>query len=132
MPQNRFQLAAGMPTLHRIPPLRLAFALNVLLGCFVFLPSVNANVRLASSVVGAAGALLLFLFFLHRQVVRTGRVLRYEFLPKPVHYVQLTMHLCIYAYWGWYWREVYHQVPLIIAQTRFRLWPRYVGVLVAP
>jgi hypothetical protein len=34
MPQNRSQLAAGTPTLHRIPPLRLAFAFNALLGCF--------------------------------------------------------------------------------------------------
>jgi len=104
---------------NRIPPLRLAFALSVLLGCFAFLPRVNANARLAWSVLGAAGALLLFLFFLRRQVVRTGRVLRYEFLPRPVHYVQLTMHTCIYTYWGWYWREVYHQVPLIIAQLVF-------------
>lgn len=103
----------------RIPPLRLAFALNVLLGCFVFLPRVNANARLAWSLSGATGTLLLFLFFLRQQVVRTGRELRYEFLPKPVHYVQLTMHTCIYAYWGWYWREVYHQVPLIIAQIVF-------------
>jgi hypothetical protein len=29
------------------------------------------------------------------------------------------MHSCIYAYWGWYWREVYHQIPLIIAQIVF-------------
>ena len=91
-----------------MPPLRLAFVVNVLFGCFVFLPPVSANARLAWSVLGAAGALLLLLFFLRRQVVRDGRQLHYEFLPKPVHYVQLTMHSSIYAYWGWYWREVYH------------------------
>jgi hypothetical protein len=27
------------------------------------------------------------------------------------------MHSCIYAYWGWYWREVYHEIPLILAQV---------------
>ncbi len=104
---------------NRIPPLRLAFALTMLLGCFVFLPRVNANPRLEWSILGTTATLLLFLFLLRRQVVRTGRVLRYEFLPKPVHYVQLTMHSCIYAYWGWYWREVYHQIPLIVAQLVF-------------
>ncbi len=104
---------------NRIPPLRLAFVLNVLFGCFALLPTVNANVRLEWSVLGAAGTLLLFLFFLRQQVVRAGRCLKYEFLPRPVHYVQLTMHTCIYAYWGWYWREVYYQLPLIISQIVF-------------
>ncbi|HTW56982.1 MAG TPA: hypothetical protein VMD99_02505 [Terriglobales bacterium] len=63
--------------------------------------------------------MLCFLFFLRREVIRAGRELRYEFVPKPVHYVQLTMHACIFAYWGWYWREVYQQVPLILTQVVF-------------
>jgi hypothetical protein len=104
---------------NQVPPLRLAFALILLLGCFVFLPGINENPRLTWSFLGAAAALLVFLFFLRRQVVPTGRELRYEFLPKPVHYVQLTMHSCIFAYWGWYWREVYHQIPLIVGQIVF-------------
>jgi hypothetical protein len=108
------QLAA-----NRVPPLRLLLALIVLFGCFAFLPVVNTNPRLLWSLLGTAGGLLLFLFFLGRQVARTGRTLHYDFVPKPVHYVQLTMHSCIYAYWGWYWREVYHQIPLIIAQIVF-------------
>jgi hypothetical protein len=104
---------------NRIPPLWLAFALTLLFACFVFLPRVNANTRLAWSFLAAAGALLVFLFFLRREVVSTGRKLQYEFLARPVHYVQLMMHTSIYAYWGWYWREVYHQIPLIIAQLVF-------------
>jgi TPR repeat protein len=104
---------------NRISPLQLALAPIVLLACFAFLPTLNANTRLVWSVLSAAGALLLFLFFLRHQIAQTGRKLRYEFLAKPVHYVQLTMHSCIYAYWGWYWREVYHQIPLIIAQLVF-------------
>ncbi len=105
--------------LNRFPPLRLALAFIVLFACFAFLPRVNANPRLMWSVLGAAGALLLSWFFLRRAVARTGRALRYEFLARPVHYVQLTMHSCIYGYWGWYWREVYHQIPLIVAQLVF-------------
>ncbi len=29
------------------------------------------------------------------------------------------MHTCVYTYWGWYWREVYHFIPLILAQIVF-------------
>ena len=29
------------------------------------------------------------------------------------------MHTSIYLYWGWYWREVYHYAPLIVAQIVF-------------
>lgn len=35
------------------------------------------------------------------------------------HYVQMTMHLCIFAYWGWYWPQVYEQTILIFAQLVF-------------
>lgn len=118
-PTKRKPIPAQPVPANKIPPLRLAFALTLLFGCFAFLPAVNDNPRLLWSVLGAVAALFLLLIFLIRQVVRSGRKLRYEFLPKPVHYVQLTMHLSIYAYWGWYWREVYHQAPLIIAQIVF-------------
>lgn len=104
---------------NRFPPLRLAFALILLLFVSSFLPEWNANLGLAWSIRGAASALLLLLFFVRQQAARTGRVLRYEFVPKPVHYVQFMMHSSIYAYWGWYWREVYHEIPLIVAQIVF-------------
>jgi hypothetical protein len=103
----------------RIPPLRLALALIVLLACCVFLPTVNANPRLVWSVLGAAGSLLVFLFVLSRRVAGTGRALRYEFVPRPVHVVQLAMQASLYAYWGWYWSAVYREIPLIIAQLFF-------------
>jgi protein-S-isoprenylcysteine O-methyltransferase Ste14 len=59
--QEKPQLAA-----NRIPPLRLVFALIVIFGCFAFLPRVNTNPHLLWSLLGTAGALLLFLFFLSR------------------------------------------------------------------
>jgi TPR repeat protein len=31
----------------------------------------------------------------------------------------MIMHSSVYAYWGWYWREVYHEIPLIVAQVVF-------------
>jgi hypothetical protein len=32
------------------------------------------------------------------------------------HYVQASVQIPIYAYWGWYWRPVYDHVHLILAQ----------------
>jgi hypothetical protein len=107
------------PARNQVNPLWLAFGLNVVLGCFVFLPTVKANPRLAWSFLGAAAGLFIFLLLLRQKVVKAGRRLQYEFNAKPVHYVQFVMHSSIYVYWGWYWREVYHQVPLIIAQIVF-------------
>ncbi len=106
-------------TPKRIPPLRLAFFLILLLAGSPLLGWVRANPRLAGSFWAAAAALLLFLFLLRCQVARSGRVLTYDIIPKPVHYVQLAMHTSIYVYWGWYWREVYHYAPLILAQIVF-------------
>jgi TPR repeat protein len=113
----------GKPVLavakNRIAPLRLALIPSLLLAGFAFLPWVRANVRLAGSILGAAAGLLLFIVILKRRVARSGRVLHYDVLPRPVHYVQLSMHTSIYLYWGWYWREVYHYAPLIMAQILF-------------
>src|SRR3954467_6529613 len=96
------------PAPHRVQPLRLALVPIAILAAFSLLPWVRGNPRLAWSIWGAAGALLAFLLVLRRSVTSGGRSLRYEFLPRPVHYVQLAMHTSIYVYWGWYWREVYH------------------------
>ena len=89
------------------------------LALFSALPWVRANPRLSGSIWTAVAALLIFFFLLARGVARRGRVLTYEVLPRPVHYVQMAMHSSIYIYWGWYWREVYHYAPLIVAQIAY-------------
>jgi hypothetical protein len=104
---------------NRIPPVVLAGWLIGLLAAFSFIPWVSANPRLAGSIWAAAGALALFLLFVRYRAARSGRVLSYTVVPRPVHYVQLTMHTSIYLYWGWYWRGVYHYAPLIVAQIVF-------------
>ena len=104
---------------NRIPPLVLAGGLTGLLAAFSLIPWVNANPRLAGSIWAAAAALLVLLGLVRHRAARAGRVLTYTVVPKPVHYVQLTMHTSIYLYWGWYWREVYHYAPLIVAQIVF-------------
>src|SRR5579863_2252489 len=107
------------PVPNGLALLRYAFALIIVLACFALLPVARLVPRLQWSILTAAASLLVFLSVLAWRVWKTGRALQYEFLPRPVHYVQLTMHSCIYAYWGWYWRQVYHEIPLIIAQLVF-------------
>ena len=102
-----------------IPPLRLAGLTILLFSAFSLLPQALANSRMEASFWGAAGGLLVLFLVLRYRVSRAGRVLRYEVVPRPVHYVQLMMHASIYTYWGWYWREVYYHVPLILAQVVF-------------
>jgi len=91
----------------------LAFA------AFTLLPRVNANPHLKTSYLGAAGVLLAGLCALWWNVAQTGRTLSFEFVLRRVHWVQMIMHSCVFAYWGWYWREVYHEYPLILSQVLF-------------
>src|SRR6476661_2695950 len=100
-------------------PLWLPALLTLVFAGFTLLPRVNKNPHLTDSILGAAAFLLTGLGILWWSVVRTRRTLIYEFVPRRVHWVQMIMHSSVYAYWGWYWREVYHEIPLIIAQVVF-------------
>ncbi len=103
----------------RLRPLTLAFLLILAFASLSLLPQVSGNRYLAESFWGASVVLLVFLLILGRQVAHAVRTLEYEFAPRKVHYVQLVMQSCVYAYWGWYWPEVYRHVPLILAQIVF-------------
>src|ERR1700677_3341773 len=94
-------------------------SLAVVLGLFCLLPRAQENRALEISIGLAVATLLTFAALLRRRVIASGRTLKLEFLPKRVHYVQLVMHSSIYLYWGWYWREVYHYVPLILVQILY-------------
>jgi len=107
---------AGAP---RLPPLTLASLATLLLAGLTFLPRIRHEPRLTASVLAAAAVLFVLQLALRLELGRSGRRLRYEFVPMRVHYVQAAMQACIYAYWGWYWREVYDHVPLIAGQLVF-------------
>lgn len=110
--------SAGQGVKHP-SPLWLPALLILIFAGFTLFPRVNENPLLTDSFLGAAGVLLAGLCALWWSVVRTGRTLTYQFVPRRVHWVQMIMHSSVYAYWGWYWREVYHEIPLIIAQVVF-------------
>ena len=111
--------ASPQAVAQQAQPLRMVLIPVAALAAVCALPWVRANPRLAGSVWGAVAALLVFWLTLRRSVARSRRVLKYEVVPRPAHYVQFAMHAGIYVYWGWYWREVYHYIPLIAAQIAF-------------
>lgn len=97
----------------------LPVCLAGVLALFCFLPGAQANRTLQLSIGLAALALLAYALLLRMRAMAAQRLLTMEFVPKPTHYIQLLMHSCIYAYWGWYWPEVYREIPLILAQIVF-------------
>src|SRR5580698_11468403 len=79
-------------------PLWLTALLTLIFAGFTLLPRVNANPHLLASFLAAAGFLLAGLCALWWSVVRTGRTLTYEFVLRRVHWVQMIMHSCVFAY----------------------------------
>jgi TPR repeat protein len=102
----------------RFPVVPLALAL--LVAAFVLVPPVSAHDGLRWTFLGVAGLLLAWIAILAVAARRSGRALGIELVPpQKSHYVQGTVQLCIYAYWGLYWPKVYDAAPLILAQFIF-------------
>jgi hypothetical protein len=114
--------AAAVPVLTaRLSP-RDAFLLN---GAFVLglwllsqLPWLDGRPVVRASIVGA-GALLLAWSVLLFGVLRRAQPITLEVALRPQHYLQACLQGALILYWGFYWREVYHAVPLILAQLLF-------------
>lgn len=95
------------------------FALTALFVCFTFIPPASGNARLTWSLLGVAGALLIWQFVLWIVASRRGMPLKVEFFAVKAHYVQACVQSTILIYWGWYWHQVYAEVPLILSQLIF-------------
>ncbi len=93
-------------------------ALALVLAAFPLFLS-DRGPKLYYSFLGWSAVLLTFAAALYVRVRQTGRTLTTSLVISRVHWVQLIMHSSIYAYWGWYWREVYHHIPLFVAQIVF-------------
>lgn len=110
---------AVAPSATGIGALWLALIPTSILACFGVIDRVYSTPRLLAGFAGAVAVLVVFFVFLYRQVESSGRKITYEFAPRPVHYVQFAMQAALYAYWGWYWRQVYQDLFLIGAQIVF-------------
>jgi hypothetical protein len=99
--------------------LYLPLFLTFVLGAMSFMPRAQENERVAWSFGGAFVVLLVWQAALAIRLKREGATRRFVPLLRPQHYLQACIHSSIYAYWGFYWREVYHYVPLLVAQIVF-------------
>jgi len=98
------------------PALALAGAFLLLL----LLPRVGGSASLSRTFLGVGAGLVAWSLLLWGLPGRRARGFALVLAPplKP-HYVQAGVQICIYAYWGWYWRNVYAEAPLILAQILF-------------
>ncbi len=104
--------------LNRQPALRIPLAATLLFVTFslLYLRDIPA---LRASFWGFGAGLLVFLYWLYGASTRDRRRLEFEFTPLKHHWIQGAVQILLYAYWGWYWRDVYDHVPLILAQVVF-------------
>src|ERR1700733_16283392 len=97
----------------------LPLAFTAALAALSLLPLVFRQPVVRASFWGAAGGLLVWEAVL-LGLRRSGRrPLALEIVLRPQHYLQACVHTSIFLYWGWYWREVYDEMPLIAAQLLF-------------
>jgi len=82
------------------------------------LPVLDQRPVVRVSIVGAAAALLAWSMLLFG-VLRRGQTVAFEIALRPQHYLQACLQGSLILYWGFYWREVYHAAPLILAQLLF-------------
>jgi hypothetical protein len=82
------------------------------------LPLLEQRPVVRASIVGAALVLLAWSALLFG-VLRRGQQVTFEVTLRPQHYLQACLQGSLILYWGFYWREVYHAAPLILAQLLF-------------
>lgn len=108
---------ATLPRDRQALLLPLAFtAVFVVLGC---ISRARENHYLALTYVGVAAFLLIWQVTLFLRSTRGEGKFAWEFVAVKSHYVQAAVQLSIYAYWGWYWRPVYAEMPQILSQVAF-------------
>lgn len=84
-----------------------------------FCSRARTNPHLAWTFVGVAAGLGCWQWVIFRRAESVASSFAWEFKIQRSHYVQALVQLTIYAYWGWYWRNVYAEAPLILAQIAF-------------
>jgi len=114
-PANR-----NLPILHTRVALALPLLLTgALLALGLLASRARMNSHLAWTYAGVATFLLCWLLVLFFRAGRNTPGFAWEFVPVRSHYIQAIMQFSIYVYWGWYWRNVYAQAPLILSQVAF-------------
>jgi TPR repeat protein len=80
---------------------------------------VRDNPHLVWTFVGVGSVLLVWTAVLWAVAGKRAGAFAIEWAPIKSHYIQACVHFSIYAYWGFYWRKVYDEAPLILSQIFF-------------
>jgi hypothetical protein len=96
-------------------PLSLTFALFLV----SFVPRIQSNTVLTLSVWAAVSGLLVWQAVLFFRLRRTSASRSFSTILRPQHYLQATLHLSVFLYWGYFWRPVYDHAWLLVAQLLF-------------
>jgi len=99
--------------------LALPLIFTLLLLAFCLLPSARRDPMLPWIFWGVGAALLAWNAALLTAAHRRRRTLTLQVVLRNQHYVQACAQLAVFAYWGWYWRQVYQSADLIAAQLVF-------------
>lgn len=111
---------AGGPTPRWQTWPSIPLALTTILLAFLLVPPVAGNDGLTRSFAGVGAFLVAWSIVLWIGKKAWNQRFGIDFVrPAKAHYVQGTVQICVYAYWGWYWRDVYGAVPLIFGQLVF-------------
>lgn len=107
------------PSASRRKALLLQLAFTGLFLALGFCSRARTNPHLAWTFLGVAAGLGCWQWLLFRRSQSAARTLSWEFAVQRSHYVQALLQFAIYGYWGWYWPDVFAEVPLILSQIAF-------------
>ncbi|GAB1269923.1 hypothetical protein NBRC116493_31760 [Aurantivibrio infirmus] len=99
--------------------LLLPLVLSLILVSLSFSQRVQSNSILIWSFWGAASLLGLFSLALFAKNLTAGSRYTFQRVLRPQHYVQASVQLTIFIYWGYYWEPIYDHGLLILAQLIF-------------
>ncbi len=97
----------------------MPLAFTALLVLVSFVDRVQEHSVLVWSFWGSAAALLAWQgwIFVRMKDVLDGQA--FAVVLRPQHYLQATLQIAVFVYWGWYWRPVYDYAWLLAAQFVF-------------
>src|ERR1700728_4187194 len=113
------QSASQHPESGNPTPLIFTLTLTAVFVALGFLSGARTNTHLAWTFGGVAAVLSCWQAWLFMAWRRKRITLAWELVLVRAHYVQALVQLSVYACWGWYWRGVYAEAPLILSQVAF-------------
>ncbi|MBT3530982.1 MAG: hypothetical protein HOF74_11835 [Gammaproteobacteria bacterium] len=113
------QIPSAVALASPLSAFKFPFAIAIAILLVSLLPRVHSNSVVMYSFWGAAALLLAWQGYLAFLSQRTGEIHNFKVVLRPQHYIQAMLQVCVYSYWGYYWRPVYDHFWLIVVQLLF-------------